>query len=757
MTCILRKLSRVRLSDVPRPTKRCGAGACALAVATLLAACGGGGGSGSPALTAQTITFSQPGNLVVGASEALTASASSSLTVSFNTSSAASICTVSGTTVLAVGAGTCTLVASQAGNATFGAATPVSQSITIMPAGRTQTISFPAPANLVAGGSEALTASADSGLTVSFSTSSAASICTVSGSTVQAVAAGTCTVIASQAGNATYSAATPVAQSITISAASASTPFFLTGASGTASNGYALTAVNPSTGTKNSIASGGAWTNQAAIAQWTPSGGTATNAGIRYRVFADANNALEVSDLSLGGTGPTATQLSNVSTTIFCGASATSAPNAPTVLNDFVNPQNSLLVYRTASTCPTTADLFTVIPLSAGPTTAPAPASLVEPVDVVRDATGAITDLLVLVHSGTASGSSLAIAVGNTLPAQASQLTAIATLSGQGASSAGGDFESLGVVLQPDGSHVWLWRDLGGINAVNLKISGSTVTPSSVSSVYSVQDTDVIQAPAILDGTNAYVALIDTNNPTNKIIRIDTTAIATPAVNILQENTTAGLGIELEGVANANLIYTYTDQSGLRYVAKTVLNQATGTSIWSATAGSGQTLDQVNAPVIVGGSVYFCVTAAATLPQAYFWSGSGTPAALGTNGSQVLGGVSASPLSTANPSTPVYTAAIVATFSSQASATGSGNAYPGAVINSYDAANVATILGTLPSPQNRNLYQSATLSESPLQMGMPALLLLSGYASDPGYSAQDLFQFIPGVANSLNRITTNLQ
>ena len=47
-------------------------------------------------------------------------------------------------------------------------------------------------------------------------TSQTTSVCTVSGSTVTLVAVGTCTIQATQAGNATYAAATPVNQSFQV-------------------------------------------------------------------------------------------------------------------------------------------------------------------------------------------------------------------------------------------------------------------------------------------------------------------------------------------------------------------------------------------------------------------------------------------------------------------------------------------------------------------------------------------------------------
>jgi hypothetical protein len=81
--------------------------------------------------TPQTINFSAIANQTLGtAMPALTATASSGLAVSYSSSTTA-VCTVSGTAVSLLTAGTCTLTASQAGNSSFAAAAPVSQSFAV--------------------------------------------------------------------------------------------------------------------------------------------------------------------------------------------------------------------------------------------------------------------------------------------------------------------------------------------------------------------------------------------------------------------------------------------------------------------------------------------------------------------------------------------------------------------------------------------------------------------------------------------------
>jgi hypothetical protein len=84
--------------------------------------------------------------------------------------------------------GSCSITASQAGNASHGAATPVAQSFTVNSA--SQTITFGALSNVTYGVSPfTVGATASSGLAVSFA-STTTSVCTVAGSMVTIVAAG---------------------------------------------------------------------------------------------------------------------------------------------------------------------------------------------------------------------------------------------------------------------------------------------------------------------------------------------------------------------------------------------------------------------------------------------------------------------------------------------------------------------------------------------------------------------------------------
>jgi mono/diheme cytochrome c family protein len=168
---------------------------------------------------AQTISFPNPGTQAFSlATMALSASATSALTVSFS-SNTPGVCTVSGNQLTTVSVGSCTIVASQSGDADYLAASAVSQTFTIAQASQTITFGVQASPRLVTGGAFAIDplASASSNLAVTYS-SLTTGVCTVSGTTVTPQATGTCTIAANQAGNANFAAAAQVTRSVTINA-----------------------------------------------------------------------------------------------------------------------------------------------------------------------------------------------------------------------------------------------------------------------------------------------------------------------------------------------------------------------------------------------------------------------------------------------------------------------------------------------------------------------------------------------------------
>ncbi len=163
------------------------------------------------AAQSQTITFANPGTKApTDPAFASGATASSGLPVTL-TSLTPGVCTVSGTDIVPVASGSCTIVATQAGNSSFGAATPVSQTFpisTLTP----QTITAANPGAKTYTGTPVtvtLAPTATSNLPVTM-ISLNPSVCTVSGFVVTLVGTGNCTIRNNQAGNGTYAPAPQV-------------------------------------------------------------------------------------------------------------------------------------------------------------------------------------------------------------------------------------------------------------------------------------------------------------------------------------------------------------------------------------------------------------------------------------------------------------------------------------------------------------------------------------------------------------------
>ncbi len=170
----------------------------------------------------QSITFPALPEQTYGVPFTLSATASSGLPVAF-AATTPTICTVSGTTLTLIGAQTdCTIEATQAGNSNYLAATTVTQSAYVKR--DTQTITFATIPAQHYGAVLTLSATASSGLPVSFA-STTTSICTVSGSTATMVSVGSCTIQASQVGNSDYLAAGTVSRSFKVTQAAQSINF----------------------------------------------------------------------------------------------------------------------------------------------------------------------------------------------------------------------------------------------------------------------------------------------------------------------------------------------------------------------------------------------------------------------------------------------------------------------------------------------------------------------------------------------------
>lgn len=137
------------------------------------------------------------------------------------TSSNPAVATISGDKAIIVGAGTTTITATQAGNATYEAASPVSAILTVSKAD--QEIGGLTDMQSVAtdGAFFINEAYCNSGLPITF-TSSNPAVATVSGNMVTLVGAGTITITATQAGDNKYKAATPVSVKLIVTKANQS-------------------------------------------------------------------------------------------------------------------------------------------------------------------------------------------------------------------------------------------------------------------------------------------------------------------------------------------------------------------------------------------------------------------------------------------------------------------------------------------------------------------------------------------------------
>jgi len=164
----------------------------------------------------QTITFTVTSPMVANQALTLNGSASSGLPIAY-TSSNTSVAEIFGSELIIRGSGTINLTASQAGDATFAAASPVMRALTINKANQTITFAALSAATFGAGNTE-LEATSDSGLSVVYSSANA-SVATVSGNTLTIVGAGMANITAAQGGDAIFNAATPVVRALTVNKA----------------------------------------------------------------------------------------------------------------------------------------------------------------------------------------------------------------------------------------------------------------------------------------------------------------------------------------------------------------------------------------------------------------------------------------------------------------------------------------------------------------------------------------------------------
>jgi hypothetical protein len=198
----------------------------------------------------QTISFTSiaPASAqFAGSTYDATATATSALPVNLSIdASAQTVCALSGSTVSFQGVGTCVIDADQAGDSNYLPAPQVQQSFAVGKAD--QTIAFsstPSGSEVVAGTAYDVAANATSALTVALSIdASAASVCSIVGTSISFQASGTCVIDASQGGDANWNAAPDVQQSFSVGPGSQTITFSSTApaAANIGSAAYAVSA-----------------------------------------------------------------------------------------------------------------------------------------------------------------------------------------------------------------------------------------------------------------------------------------------------------------------------------------------------------------------------------------------------------------------------------------------------------------------------------------------------------------------------------
>lgn len=180
-----------------------------LAACAMLVACGGGGDTaGGSGGRLQVIEFAYPGGaMLLDGPVTLSAVATSGLPVSFESTTPAT-CTASGDQLTLVSAGECRVVARQPGGETpdgvkWAPADETSQLFNVLK--HTQAVTFAPPDYVLSANTSSieLSATAESGVPVSFSSSTPAN-CAIEGSNLKLLGKGTCAVTAFAAGDDNY-------------------------------------------------------------------------------------------------------------------------------------------------------------------------------------------------------------------------------------------------------------------------------------------------------------------------------------------------------------------------------------------------------------------------------------------------------------------------------------------------------------------------------------------------------------------------
>jgi sugar lactone lactonase YvrE len=239
-----------------------------------------------------------------------------------------------------------------------------------------QTITFANPGPQVYGSTPTVTATASSGLAVSFS-SSTMGVCTVtSGGVLSFVAAGTCSLNANQSGNAAYQAAPQVSQSFNVAAVDPGQPTILGAAAG---NGQSTVAF------ATPASNGGAPITSYTVTS-SPGGITATGAASPITIGGLANGTaytFTVTATNSAGTGPSSapsnpvTPSANVTATQAVATTSLTQNHAATPFTPVVGGSGAApLSYAVAPALPAGLSLAAATGTISGTPTAQSPATI---------------------------------------------------------------------------------------------------------------------------------------------------------------------------------------------------------------------------------------------------------------------------------------------------------------------------------------------------------------------------------------------
>ncbi|MFZ3262729.1 MAG: Ig-like domain repeat protein, partial [Terriglobales bacterium] len=265
------------------------------------------------ALGSQTITFTTnaPASAAYKSGFTVAATGGGSVNPVVFTSSG-SCSNANATYTMTSGAGTCSVIANQAGDSNYMEAPQVTETVNATPASQTITFTTNAPASAGYNSSFTVAASASSGLAVVYSSAGA---CSNSGATYTMTSGtGTCSVIANQAGNSNYSAALQVTETVNATSATQTITFTTNAPASAANNSSFTVAAKASSG----------------LAVVYTSAGACSNAGATYTMTSGTGTCTVIANQPGNGTYSPAPQVTESTTATPAAQTITFSVNAPT-------------------------------------------------------------------------------------------------------------------------------------------------------------------------------------------------------------------------------------------------------------------------------------------------------------------------------------------------------------------------------------------------------------------------------------------